>query len=119
MLKIDDLTSVVFAGLSALVTEAVEDEDDLIRVMARTRDEPAPCPVCGALTGRVHGYASRTVTDVPVDGRRVVVSLQGRRLLCPAWECGRQTFREQVHGTAPAHAAAAATAADPARAGCR
>jgi transposase len=85
VLKIGDLTSVVFAGLSALVIETVEDEDDLIRVMARTRDEPAPCPVCGALTGRVHGYASRTVTDVPVDGRRVVVSLQVRRLLCPAW----------------------------------
>ncbi|MFG3437196.1 transposase family protein [Nonomuraea sp. NPDC047897] len=59
----------VFAGLSALVIEAVEDEDDLIRVVARTRDEPVPCPVCGALTGRVHSYGRRTVTDVPVDGR--------------------------------------------------
>ncbi|MBB6553368.1 ISL3 family transposase [Nonomuraea rubra] len=98
MLKIDDLVGVVFAGLSALVIEAVEDEDDLIRVMARTRDEPVPCPVCGALSGRVHGYVSRTVTDVPVDGRRVVVSLQVRRLVCPAWGCPRQTFREQVPG---------------------
>lgn len=84
MLKIDGLVGVVFAGLSALVIEGVQDEDDLIRVMARTRGEPVPCPLCGALTGRVHGYASRTVTDVPVDGRRVVVSLQVRRLLCPA-----------------------------------
>lgn len=98
MLKIDDLAGVVFAGLSALVIEAVEDEGNLIRVMARTRDEPVPCPMCGALTGRVHGYASRTVTDVPVDGRRVVVSLQVRRLLCPAWGCPRRTFREQVPG---------------------
>jgi hypothetical protein len=69
--KIDDLAGVVFAGLSALVIEGLEDEDDLIRVMARTRDEPVPCPVCGALTGRVvDGYVSRTVTDVPVDGCR-------------------------------------------------
>lgn len=85
MLKIDDLAGVVFAGLSALVIEDVKDEDEFIRVVARTRDEPVPCPVCGALTGRVHGYGSRTVTDVPVDGRRVVVSLQVRRLVCPAW----------------------------------
>ncbi|GGT16644.1 ISL3 family transposase [Nonomuraea spiralis] len=96
MLKIDDLAGVVFAGLSTLVIEGVEDEDDLIRVMARTRDEPVPCPVCGALSGRAHGHVSRTVTDVPVDGRLVVVSLQVRRLVCPEWGCPRQTFREQA-----------------------
>ncbi|MBG0831883.1 ISL3 family transposase [Planomonospora sp. ID67723] len=88
----------MFSGLSALVIKDVEDEGDLIRIVARTRDEPVPCPVCGALTGRVHGYCGRTITDLPVDGRRVVVSLQVRRLLCPAREYPRQTFREQVPG---------------------
>src|SRR5258708_5713591 len=66
--------------------------------MARTRDEPVPCPVCGALTGRVHGLCGRTVTDVPVDGRRVVISLRVRRLVCRVRGCPRQTFREQVPG---------------------
>jgi transposase len=92
VLKIDDLVRVVFSELSSLVIEGVEDENDLIRVMARTRDEPVPCPVCGALTGRVHGFCSRTFTDVPVDGRRVVISLQVPRLVCPARGCPRQTF---------------------------
>lgn len=92
MLKIDDLTDVVFARLSALVIEGVEDEGDRIRVMARTRDEPMPCPACGVPTGRVHGYAGRTIRDVPVDGRPVMVSLQVRRLVCPALGCPRQTF---------------------------
>jgi transposase len=98
VLKIDDLVGVVFSGLSALVIEDVRDEGGQILVMARTRSAPVPCPMCGALTGRVHGYGSRTVTDVPVDGRRVVVSVQVRRLLCPARGCARQTFREQVPG---------------------
>ncbi|MEU8363862.1 ISL3 family transposase, partial [Nonomuraea sp. NPDC048882] len=88
----------MFSGLSALVIEDVKDESGQIRVMARTRSAPVPCPACGALTGRVHGYCSRTVTDVPVDGRWVVVSIQVRRLLCPARGCARQTFREQVPG---------------------
>lgn len=36
--------------------------------------------------------------DVPVDGRRIVVSVRVRRLVCPVLDCPRQTFREQVSG---------------------
>jgi transposase len=46
----------------------------------------------------VHGFHGRTLTDVPVDGRRVVVSVRLRRLVCPVLGCPRQTFREQVPG---------------------
>ena len=88
----------VFSGLSALVVEGVTDEGEVIRVSARTRDDPVPCPVCGQLTGRVHGFHGRVVADVPVDGRRVVVSVRVRRLVCPVLGCPRQTFREQVPG---------------------
>lgn len=55
------------------------------------------CPTCGADTERVHGYYERTVADVPVDGRRVVVRVRVRRLVCPTRGC-RQTFREQLPG---------------------
>ncbi len=88
----------VFSGLSALVIEGVADEGSLIRVTARTRDDPVLCPECGTPTGRVHGFHGRRVADVPVDGRRVVVSVRLRRLVCPVLGCSRQTFREQVPG---------------------
>jgi hypothetical protein len=83
VLEVNALVSVVFSGLSALVVEGVTDQGDLVRVVARTRDDPVPCPVCGTPTGRVHGFHGRTVTDVPVDGRRVVVSVRVRRFVCP------------------------------------
>jgi transposase len=54
--------------------------------------------MCGTLTRRVHGLCSRTVADVPVDGRRVVMSVRIRRLACSEWGCPRRTFREQVPG---------------------
>jgi transposase len=47
-------------------------------------------------TEKVHGYHSRTVADVPVDGRRVMVRV--RRVACPVLGCRRQTFREQIPG---------------------
>jgi transposase len=46
----------------------------------------------------VHGFHGRRVADVPVDGRRVIVSVRLRRLVCPVLGCPRQTFREQVPG---------------------
>ena len=88
----------VFSGLSALVVEDVVDDGEAIRVVARTRDGAVPCPVCGTPTGQVHGFQGRTVADVAVDGRQVVVKVRVRRLVCPVLGCPRQTFREQVPG---------------------
>ena len=93
---VNELVGVVFSGLSALLVEGVTDEGEVIQVSARTRDDPVPCPKCGQLTGRVHGFHSRRVADVPVDGRRVVASVRVRRMVCPVLGCPRQTFREQV-----------------------
>ncbi|MCA1224307.1 ISL3 family transposase [Streptomyces sp. 8L] len=88
----------MFSGLSALVIEDVVDDGQVVRVLARTRDVPVPCPVCGVPTGKVHGYHVRTVADVPVDGRQVVARIRVRRLVCSVLGCRRQTFREQVPG---------------------
>lgn len=45
----------------------------------------------------VYGHQLRTVADVPIDDRRVVVRVRVRRLVCPTLGC-RHTFREQVPG---------------------
>ncbi|WP_405777799.1 ISL3 family transposase [Streptomyces sp. NBC_01538] len=93
----------MFSGLSVLVVEDVEDCGDAVVVTARTRDAAVPCPVCRTLTAKVHGYHRRTVTDVPVDGRSVIVHLRARRLVCPVLGCRRQTFREQIPGLLERH----------------
>jgi transposase len=88
---------VAFSGLSPLVVEDVVDEDSRILVRARTPDGPASRPACGAESGKVHGYHERTVTDVPVDDRGVIVRVRVRRPVCPIVDCCN-TFREQVPG---------------------
>ncbi|MEV4201278.1 ISL3 family transposase [Micromonospora globbae] len=87
----------MFSGLSPLIVEDVVDEGERIVVRARTPQDTAVYPMCGASSGRVHGYHWRAVADVPVDGRRVVVRVRVRRLACPTRGC-RHTFREQVPG---------------------
>ena len=94
---VNEVVQTVFSGLYPLVIEVVADEGERIVVRARTPTEAAVCPLCGASSGRVHGYQLRTVADVPVDDRRVVVRVRVRRLVCPTRGCCH-TFREQVPG---------------------
>lgn len=89
--------SVLFSGLSPLVIEDVADGENRVVVLARTPYGMAACPDCGVGSTRVHGYHRRTVTDVPVDARRVILKVRMRRLVCPTPGC-RQTFREQLPG---------------------
>jgi hypothetical protein len=95
MIGVTELAGIVFSGLSALV---IEDADEVIVVRARTRGGDGRLPGCGTETSRVHGYHERTAADVPVDGRRVLVKVRGRRMRCPVLDCKVQTFREQVAG---------------------
>ncbi len=78
MKDVNEFVQTVFSGLSPLVIEDVADEGERTIVRARTPQDTAACPVCGISSGRVHGYHWRTVADVPVDGRRVVVRVRDR-----------------------------------------
>ncbi|SCF49502.1 zinc-finger of transposase IS204/IS1001/IS1096/IS1165 [Micromonospora matsumotoense] len=93
----DDLTKTVFSGLLPLVIDDVTDEGERILVRARTPQRPVACPGRAAVTGRVHGYHQRTLADVPVDARPVVLRVRIRRLVCPT-RGRRRTFREQLPG---------------------
>ena len=97
VMDVNELVQAVFSGLSPLVIEDVADEGEWILVRARTPLATAVCPACGASSERVHGYHWRTAADIPIDGRRVVVRVRLRRLVCPTRGC-RHTFREQVPG---------------------
>jgi transposase len=97
-MTVDSLVGTVFSGLSALVIEDVTEAGGIVMVTARTRAAAVSCPVCGTETAKVHGHHRRTVKDVPVDGRQVVVRLRVRRLVCSVLGCRRQTFREQIPG---------------------
>lgn len=86
----------MFSGLSSLVIQGVEDVAGAIVVRASTPPGPAACPGCAVETERVHGYVERSLADVPVDGRPVMVRVRARRMRCSTVDCSRQTFREPL-----------------------
>ncbi|MBP2334399.1 hypothetical protein JOF41_000577 [Saccharothrix coeruleofusca] len=89
----------------------------MVMLTDRSRDGAVPCPICRTATVKVHGYHHRTVKDVPVDGRQVVVHLCVRRLVCPVWSCLRPDLPRTDSGSpgtppAPHGAARSADIAD-------
>lgn len=70
----------------------------VVHIAARTRDLMVACPDCGLESARVHSRYARTLADVAVVGRPVLIVLSVRRLFCDSADCGRRTFAEQVEG---------------------
>src|SRR6266545_4918267 len=98
------MVDVVFPHLAAVQVERVERDDGTVVIIGRSRGEPVPCPACGMVTGKVHGYYRRRLADTPAGGTAVVLELTLRRLVCPNLGCPRQTFHEQTPGLAERYA---------------
>jgi transposase len=95
---------VVFPHLAAVQVDSVAREDGTVLIAARSRGDPVPCPVCGTMTGKVHGYYRRRLADTPAGGTAVVLELTLRRLVCRNYACPQQTFHEQIPGLAERYA---------------
>ena len=89
---------VLLPHLAGAVIGGVVVAAGLLMVLARARAEAAACPVCGAVSGRVHSRYGRRLADAAIGGRRVVIRLTVRRFFCACAGCKRRTFAEQVPG---------------------
>jgi transposase len=95
---------VVFSHLAVVQVDKVTREDGTVVIVAQSRGDPVPCPVCETMTSKVHGYYQRRLADTPASGAPVVLELTLRRLVCRNYDCPQQTFHEQVPGLAERYA---------------
>ena len=79
-----------------LAIERIEPEADRLLIVAKAVSAAAACPVCGTMSARIHSRYHRTLTDLPSQGRRVVVALCARRFRCVVTDCPRRIFAERL-----------------------
>ncbi|MEV8038947.1 transposase family protein [Streptomyces sp. NPDC086182] len=89
------IEDVLFPWIDVRVT-AVHTAAERVVVEAAACGRPPDCPNCGCAGRRVHSRYRRHLTERPVAGRPLVISLQVRRFFCERAECRRRTFVEQV-----------------------
>ena len=94
----EELLFMLFPHLRGLRVGQVEDTGDAVVIRASCRAAQAACPLCGAVSARVHGGYGRVVADGAAGGRPVLIALSVRRFRCPEPSCPRATFAEQAEG---------------------
>ena len=88
----------LFPHLRGLRVGQVEDTGDTVVIRTSCRAAQARCPLCGAVSSRVHGGYARVVADGAAGGRPVLIALSVRRFRCPEPSCPKATFAEQADG---------------------
>ena len=73
---------------------AHELNDDCIAVKVESSRDEAPCPYCGKTSSRVHGTYERSFQDLPMQGKKVYVSIMNRKYFCDNRDCPNKTFAE-------------------------
>lgn len=68
--------------------------DGTIYLHVESTKQGLQCPLCGAISTRVHSHYERSFQDLPIQGKKVVVIINNRKMFCDNPRCERTTFAE-------------------------
>jgi len=95
---------VLFAHLSPVVIDRVDEVDGTVVIAVHPRGRAARCRRCNRVSTRVHSRYQRHLADLPAFGQPVEVWLTVRRFFCDHVDCSACTFVEQVPELTKRHA---------------
>ena len=79
-----------------LEVAGIERIDDVLTIVAVSRQRTPCCPLCDTPAVRVHSRYIRQVADRPCGGQRVRLLLQVRKYFCQETACPRKIFVERL-----------------------
>jgi len=85
---------------ACFVMDSVSIENDVAVVAVRASARIARCPFCATTSGRVHSRYTRKISDLPMGGRHVCLSVSVRRFFCDLRTCSRSVFAERFENAA-------------------
>jgi transposase len=85
----------LFPHLAGLRLEQLTSEGETVVLHLAATARSARCPLCARRSKQVQSYYHRTVADLPIAGRRLLLRLRVRRFRCRAGRCPRAIFAER------------------------
>jgi transposase len=74
--------------------------DHIIILVESNRDEVI-CPYCGKVSCRVHSTYERSFQDLPIQGKKVYITIVNRKYFCDNRDCTTRTFAESFEFLKP------------------
>lgn len=68
--------------------------DDTIYINVISTREEVMCPYCGKPSSKVHSHYKRSFQDLPIQGKKVRIILNNRKMFCNNPDCNNTTFAE-------------------------
>jgi transposase len=93
----------LFPHLAGLRLEQVTLDGETVTLHLAASARFARCPLCTRRSKRVQSVYHRTVADLPLAGRRLLLRLRVRRFRCGARRCPRAIFAERFPKLVAAH----------------
>jgi transposase len=71
-----------------------EIREDVMYITVKSNKAEVACPFCGGASSKVHSAYRRTIQDLPIQGKKVVLIINNRKMFCKNPECNHTTFAE-------------------------
>lgn len=87
----DEFIKLLDANLDYISHELI---DDTYYITVESNREKVICPYCSFVSSRVHSTYIRSFQDLPIQGKKVIVILNNRKMFCDNSSCDHKTFAE-------------------------
>jgi transposase len=67
---------------------------DVIYLYVKSSRTDVECPYCKSPSNKPHSYYQRSFQDLPIQGKKVIIVVNNRKMFCNNPECGHKTFAE-------------------------
>ena len=77
-----------------LICTSTDISADFIRFSVTSTRKECICPSCHRVSSRIHSRYSRSFQDLPIQDKKVIITLSNRKMFCDNPSCHRTTFAE-------------------------
>lgn len=68
---------------------------DTIHIYVKSVKDNIKCHYCGEYSTKAHSKYKRTFQDLPIQGKKVIITISNRKMFCNNPDCKNKTFTEK------------------------
>lgn len=73
----------------------IKDLDNQYIITVKSTNNDAKCPFCGTVSNKVHQKYTKSIQDLPINNKDVILKVKCRIFRCDNKECDHFSFNEQ------------------------